>query len=220
MPETAFLDHSFHDIGRRRDSLEKELNDKGRRGACLWCVNTASLVGIWDTAPYDGIAGWGSKTLREVIDDFGYTGRAAAHGAVAQLSAPQRDDLTAFVNAIDGDLRADELRGLRDRVPPRIARVSVTSLTRLEVWFSEAVDKVSASNSSHWRVVRLSDQQTIPVSRTAWDSQNEDRVSLCVQLAVGESYRLEVTGDIRDLADQASGGTSNVLDQADAVNQP
>ncbi|MBK7781095.1 MAG: Ig-like domain-containing protein [Ardenticatenia bacterium] len=219
VPETAFLDHGFHDIGRRRDSNEKELNDSGRRGRCLWCVNTATLVGVWDTAPYDGVSAW-AATLSDVVEDLGSAGRPAPHGAVAQLSGRQRADLEAFLGSIDGSLKAADVRSLRDRTPPQIARVSVTSLTRLEVWFSEAVDRAAAADPSGWRVVRQRDGQAMPVSSVAWDAQNGDRVSLTTQLAVGEAYRLQVTGAIRDLADQASGGVANVLIGAADANQP
>ena len=123
VPETAFLDHGFHDIGRRRDSNEKELNDSGRRGRCLWCVNTATLVGVWDTAPYDGVSAW-AATLSDVVEDLGSAGRPAPHGAVAQLSGRQRADLEAFLGSIDGSLKAADVRSLRDRTPPQIARVS------------------------------------------------------------------------------------------------
>lgn len=219
VPETAFLDHGFHDVGRRRDGNEQELNDSGRRGRCLWCVNTAGLVGVWDTAPYDGVSAW-AATLGDVVEDLGAAGRPAPHGAVAQLSGRQRADLEAFLGSIDGSLKAAELRALRDTVPPRIARVSVTSLSRLEVWFSEAVDRAAAADPASWRVVRQRDGQALPVSAVVWDGQNGDRVSLYTQLAVGEAYRLQAVGAIRDLADQASGGVANVLNPAADGNQP
>lgn len=219
VPESAFLDHAFHDIGRRRDANEQELNDSGRRGKCLWCVNTASLVGVWDTAPYDGVSGW-AATLADVIEDLGGAGRPAPHGSVAQLSGRQRADLEAFLGSIDGSLKASEVRGLRDTAPPRIARVSVTSLRRLEVWFSESVERAAATDTATWKLVRQRDGQSVPISLVAWDAQNGDRVSLYTQLAVGEAYRLQVTGAIRDLADQATGGVANLLNTGTDANQP
>lgn len=219
VPETAFLDHDFHDVGRRRDANEQELNDSGRRGACLWCVNTASLVGVWDTAPYDGVAGWAAG-LAELVEDLGAPGRPAPHGSVSQLSGRQRADLEAFLGSIDGDLKAVELRGIRDATAPRIARVSVTSLSRLEVWFTEAVARAAAADPATWRLVREADGVAVPVSRTAWDGQNGDRVSLYTSLAKGQAYRLEVLGAITDLADQVSGGRANTLDAAAAANRP
>jgi hypothetical protein len=225
VPETAFLDHRFHDVGRRRDRLEEELGDTARRGACIWCVKTPSLIGIWDTAPYDGMAYWlntfrDMMSLRDIVEDLGQAGRTTAHGSVAQLSGSQRADLAAFVASIDGTMKADELRTLRDRTPPRIARISVTSLSRLEVWFSESVDRSAAAEVGSWEVLRERDGQTVAVSWVVWDGQNADRVSLYFPMAVGEAYRLRVTGAIRDLADLASGGVANLLDGAADVNRP
>ncbi len=225
VPEAAFLDHRFHDVGRRRDRLEEELGDTARRAACIWCVKTPSLIGVWDTAPYEGLAYWLNTlrdmiSLRDVVEDMGQSGRAIAHGAVAQLSGPQRADLAAFVASIDGDMQADQLRTLRDRSAPRIARVSVTSLKRLEVWFSESIDRSGATEPGSWDVLREHDGQSIAVSRVVWDDQNADRVSLYLPLEVGEAYRLQVTGAIRDLADQASGGLANLLDADADVNRP
>jgi hypothetical protein len=51
------------------------------------------------------------------------------------------------VLSIDGDMRAAEVRNARDTTPPRVERVEVTSLTRIEVFFNETVQQDGVANT-------------------------------------------------------------------------
>ena len=45
VPETGWVDFTFHDVGQRHDPGEAELNTR----APFWGVNTASLLGVFDS---------------------------------------------------------------------------------------------------------------------------------------------------------------------------
>ena len=60
VPETAFSDRRFHDVGVR-PGAEQELNAGGR--ACQWCVNTPTLIGNWFKTHFDGGAGFAGTSI-------------------------------------------------------------------------------------------------------------------------------------------------------------
>lgn len=220
VPATAFLDHGFHDVGARRPGEELELNDRDKRGECLWCVNTPSLVGAFARPHLRGAYQWATD-LMGLFDDFVEPGRPKPHGRIQTLTVRQRLDLAEFVLSIDGNLDGASVAGLRDTAPPRIARVSPTSRTRIEVWFNETVDAESAGNPANYRLVALPSGAPQPITAARFDAQNGDRVTLTTALAAsaaGQRYRLEPAGPIRDAAASASGGSANVIGQDDPRN--
>jgi hypothetical protein len=214
VPETGFVDFRYQDIGQRRDGSEQELNDPSR--PCNWCVNTATLLGAWTTFPYGGVLRF-TESFLDTLGDFMDPARSVPHGNLNGLTGRQLIDLAEFVNSIDGDLAANEVRNARDAAPPRILRVEPTSTNRVEVWFDETVDPATAGQTATYRVVRLDTGAEVPVTAASWDGQNGDRVTLTTQLAAscaGVDYRLEPVGVILDEADTASAGVANGIDTA------
>ncbi|HZI95333.1 MAG TPA: hypothetical protein VFE84_13895, partial [Patescibacteria group bacterium] len=218
IPETGFVDFTFHDVGERHDAGEAELNTR----APLWGVNTASLIGIWDSPPYVGAAQpKDPETLIEEILDLRRPGRSAPHGQAAGLTGRQVADLAEFLSSIDGSTSAAEVRGAVDRTPPRVVRVEAASLTRIDAWFSESVSP-SAADPSAWRLQAVGGPD-VPILAAFLDPQNGDRVTFTVGTMHHDcgpaTYALIPLGPIFDLADSASGGTANALDVADPSNR-
>jgi DNA-binding beta-propeller fold protein YncE len=217
VPEAGFVDLTFHDVGERHDPGEAELNTR----APLWGVNTASLVGVWDSPPFAGAAGpKDPETLVEAMLDFRRPGRSAPHGVTSGLTGRQVQDLAAFVGSIDGNTTATEVRGAVDQAPPRVIRVEPASLTRVDAWFSESVSP-SAAVPGSWRL-RAVGGPDVPILGAVLDTQNGDRVTFTVGTLHHDcgpaSYVLIPRGPIYDLADTASGGAANALDLADLGN--
>ena len=220
VPETAFTDKRFHDVGSRRPASEAELNDSSKRGECLWCSNTPTLLGLWGSGIYDGVYGWAPSIVGTLLD-LQRDDRPAPHGHPDRLSRRQIRDLAEFLFSIDGTLSAEDVRSARDTTPPRIERVSPTSLTQVEVWFSETIEAGSAANPANYRLIELASGSSIPITAAKWDQQNGDRVTLSTRLvasAEGIVYELAPIGDIRDVAYWASGGTANTIDPRDETN--
>lgn len=221
VPTTAFQDNSFHDVGQRRPSEELELNDPAKRGECLWCSATTSLVGAF-ARPHLGSAYQWATDIHGLLDDFVEPGRPKPHGHTGDLTLRQRLDLAEFVLSIDGKLDGRTVPQLRDTAPPRIERIAPTSRTRIEVWFNETVDPATAGDPANYRIVALPSGARQPVTAARFDAQNGDRVTLTTSLAAaaaGLRYRVEPAGPIRDAADSASGGSANVIDLGDARNR-
>jgi YVTN family beta-propeller protein len=225
VPESAFLDFGFHDVGQRRANSEQELNDPVRRSACRWCVNTASLVGVFDTSPWNGVYGWGG-TMTEVLEDFASYGtfeRPAPHGSATELLDLQLRDLADFVLSLDGQTQAAEVRAARDSLPPRIVRAAATSHRRIEIWFNEAVAESVAASADNIRLVHIASGHAQAIQRIAYDADFPDRVTLFVDLekeCMPQEYRIEPAAGIRDLADRSSGGRANEMAYAEAGNRP
>jgi DNA-binding beta-propeller fold protein YncE len=220
VPATAFQDYSFHDVGARRPGEELELNDATKRGECLWCTGTPSLVGAFARPHLTSAYQWATDIVG-LLDDFAEAGRPKPHGQIGDLTLRQRLDLAEFVLSIDGQLSGASVPPLRDSAPPRIERIAPTSRSRIEVWFNETVDAATAGNPANYQIVALPSGVRQPVTAAKFDAQNGDRVTLTTALAAsaaGLRYRLEPAGPIRDAADSASGGTANVIDQGDARN--
>jgi hypothetical protein len=120
VPETGWVDFTFHDVGQRHDPGEAELNTR----APLWGVNTASLIGAFDSAPYAGVAkSKDAETLIEALIDFRNPAHTQPHGAVSGLTNRQLQDLAEFVGSIDGNMTSAEARGAIDAARPRVVRV-------------------------------------------------------------------------------------------------
>lgn len=96
---TDSLDGGVHDVG----TLTELSGD--RLGGELLGIDTPTLLGIWQTAPYlhDGSA----PTLHDVLTTRNPEGR---HGATADLSEDELDALVAYLLQIDGDVPPEELR--------------------------------------------------------------------------------------------------------------
>jgi hypothetical protein len=224
VPASAFLDHGFHDVGARRYQEELELNDASRRGACLWCSATPSLVGLFGRPRVHSASRWAkwATGLVALLEDFADPGRPQPHGDIAGLTTRQRLDLAEFVLSIDGDLKGADVPALRDTAPPRIVRVAPTSRTQVEVWFNETIEPASAGDPANYRLVALSSGVPQPITAARVDAQNGDRVTLTTARLdaspEGRTYRLAPAGPIRDAADRASGGTANPIDRNDAAN--
>jgi hypothetical protein len=219
-PQTNFTDYGYHDAGGRRDASEQELNDATRRGSCLWCANTPSLVGVWNTPPYEGVWQY-PESFGDVLLDFSTPGRPVRHGNTGRLTGRQVADLAEFVLSIDGNMTAAEVAAARDTSPPHITRAEPASLTRVDVWFNESVERTSAEDTTNYRIVDMTSGRSVRVTGARLDTQNGDHVTLDTSLrasAAGYHYRLEASGPIKDLADTASGGTANVINAADPRN--
>jgi DNA-binding beta-propeller fold protein YncE len=217
VPETGWTDLTFHDVGQRHDAGEGELNTR----APLWGVNTPSLVGAFDSAPYVGVAkAKDAESLLEAMIDFRDPTRTHAHGTPAGLTNRQLVDLAEFVASIDGTTTAAEARAAADVTPPRIVRVEAASLTRVDVWFSESVN-AAAANPAAWRLHAVGGAD-VAISAAALDPQNGDRITLTVAGLHHDcgpaTYQLVPLGPIADLADRASGGVANLLDVSDPQN--
>jgi hypothetical protein len=181
--ETGFTDFKFHNVGQRRDASEEELNSR----TPAWSVNTPSLVGAWATPPYVGMQGGfeghssRNAMVAVLLDAIGRANTSTNHGKPDGLTTRQIRDLAEFVLSIDGNMTAAEARNARDTSPPRIERAEVTSLTRIDVWFSETAKPSSATNVANWQ---LSGPNGVPVKimAAAFDAQNGDHVVLTTQL--------------------------------------
>ena len=220
VPATAFLDHGFHDVGARRPAEERELNDAAQRGDCLWCTNTASLVGAFARPHLRGAYRWATDIMG-LFDDFADPDRPQPHGRLDGLTVRQRLDLAEFVLSIDGQLDGKAVPQLRDTAPPRFERVAATSSQRIEVWFNETIDAESAADPANYALVALPSGARQPVLAAVVDPQNGDRVTLTTALAAapgGARYTLAPAGPIRDAADEASGGVANAIDPGDPRN--
>jgi mono/diheme cytochrome c family protein len=213
VPESGFADFKFHDVGSRRPAEEEELNTR----LPLWNVNTPTLVGVWTTPPYNGVATFAPSIIDVLKDQVARATSATPHGKPNGLTRRQLADLAEFVGSIDGNLSASEVSQARDLVSPRIVRVEPASLTRVDVWFSESIKRSSVTNSSVWDLRRVGGG-AIPVSASVWDAQNGDRATLTTLLQPNAAYELRVAGTILDEADTASGGLANALDRNDPVN--
>ncbi|MEO7359479.1 MAG: cytochrome c peroxidase, partial [Gemmatimonadaceae bacterium] len=219
IPETGFTDFKFHNVGQRRDSAEKEINAR----TPAWSVNTPSLVGAWASAPYGGmIAGAEAHSahadmiafLRDVI---GRSNTLTNHGKPDGLTQRQLRDLAEFVLSIDGNITASEVRAARDTTPPRLERAEVTSLTRIEVWFSETVQATTATNLANWTL--NGPTGAVPIASARFDALNGDHVTLVTALQPHTSYVLAPTAGISDDADSTTGGAANALDVTDPANR-
>lgn len=220
VPETAFCDLKFHDVGQRRDAAEHELNNR----APAWSVNTPSLVGAWASAPYVGgqtgsEAHHAAEAMTALLRDAAPRANTITnHGRPDGLTARQLRDLAEFVLSIDGNLTAAEARAARDVHPPRITRVEPAGLRRIEVWFSETVKSNSAVSTAHY-LLTTSTGTVVPIVSVQFDPQNGDRVTLFTFLQPHTRYQLAPVGGIVDDADAASGGVANVIDPADPANR-
>jgi len=219
IPESGFQDYGFHDVGQQRDATEKELNSR----TPAWHVNTPTLVGLWATPPYEGMAQPAEShsavgAMVAFLLDAAKRGAAPnPHGRPDGLTGRQLRDLAEFVLSIDGDMTPEEARGAGDSAPPRVVRVSPTSLARVEVWFNESIHQAGAERVANWRLADASGVP-VPVASAVWDRQTGDRVTLTAALKPHTTYRLSALGDIADMADTASGGVANPIDPEAAEN--
>jgi len=213
VPETGFVDFKFHDVGQTRPAAEEELNTRPP----LWHVNTPTLVGVWTTPPYNGVAGYAPSIIDVLRDQAKRANSATPHGTPDGLTKRQLADLAEFVLSIDGNLTAAEVRAARDTAPPRIVRVEPASLARLDVWFNESIKRSTVTNPANWRLEMVGGGET-PVTAAVWDGQNGDRVTLTTRMQPNTDYRLVPVGVIQDEADAVSGGTANTLDIGGASN--
>ena len=217
IPEAGWVDQTFHDVGQRHDPGEAELNTR----APLWGVNTASLLGVFDSPPYAGVAkAKDAETLLEAMIDFRDTPRSHAHGTPSGLTNVQLRDLAEFVASIDGTMTAAEARAAADIVPPHVIRVEPASLTRVDVWFDESIAATAAVPAA-WRLKAVGGPD-VAITGASLDPQNGDRITLTVAGLHHDcgpaTYQLIPVGPIFDLADRASGGTANALDLNDVSN--
>jgi DNA-binding beta-propeller fold protein YncE/cytochrome c peroxidase len=83
----------LHDVGTIKASSGK------RSGAPLLGIDTPTLLGIWETAPYlhDGSA----PTLRDVLTT---ANPRDSHGFTSELTSAEIDQLVAFLQQLDNDL--------------------------------------------------------------------------------------------------------------------
>jgi DNA-binding beta-propeller fold protein YncE len=218
VPETGFVDQRFHDVGQRHDMGEAELNVRPP----TWGVNTATLVGIWDTPPYVGVAQpKDAESLLEALLDFRNPARTQPHGRLAGMTLRQLQDLVAFLGSIDGSLTAAEVRAAQDVDPPRVVRVEAASLTRIDAWFSESV-AASAANPAAWHLVPVAGGPPVAILAGVHDGVNGDRITLTTAPMPHDcgpvDYRLVPLGPIMDIADTANNGVANALDIADPAN--
>lgn len=216
-PRLGFADRGFHDVGSARPEEEVELSIR----APTWHVNTPTLVGLWNTAPYDngGSSGPPRQHVVDVLTEMASRGPFDLHhGRPGSLTGRQLDDLAAFVLSIDGSTGMPDTQVV-DTTPPLVVRVDAVSLSRLEVFFSEAVERGSAESLSNWSV---SDETGtfVPVLDATWDPREGDRVSLLLQTPRRcEGRVLTVTpGRIMDMAGSVRDREYNALDQADLSN--
>ena len=213
---SVFADLRFHDIGNRRGG-EEELNN--RPAPWTWYVGTQPLVGVWSTPPWEGTANWPRSSMLELLkENAARAQQPNPHGTPDGLTNRQLRDLAAFVLSIDGTTTAAEMLQT-DTTPPRIRRVSPTSLTRVEVWFTESIDPTTAADPANYRILSAGGTD-MPVTAAVWDAQNGDRVTLTTQLdpCHDQSYDLIPTGTILDVADSATAGVANALDLNDPGN--
>ncbi|HSC88353.1 MAG TPA: PKD domain-containing protein [Polyangiaceae bacterium] len=82
----------LHDVGTLRDTSGHRLGEE------LHGIDTPTLLGVWETAPYlhDGSA----PTLRDVLSTRNPSDQ---HGHTSHLDEAQLDDLVAYLSQLDGD---------------------------------------------------------------------------------------------------------------------
>ena len=81
-PATGFVDFSFHNVGQAVRPGEQELQNRSPANH----VNTATLIGLWTSAPYDGIAGWAEDLMGALLDMQARSGSATPHGRLDGLA--------------------------------------------------------------------------------------------------------------------------------------
>ncbi len=89
-------DYLFHDVGTLTPA------SGGRAGGTLQGIDTPSLIGLWDSAPYfhDGSA----STLLEVLSTRNTND---LHGVTSSLTTNQRADLISYLRSIDNTTSDD-----------------------------------------------------------------------------------------------------------------
>lgn len=214
VPETGFADQKFYDVGQSRDAAERELN------TLAWRVNTPTLVGLFATAPFGGVASFAEghtahdSMVATFLDYKARANLANPHGKPDGLNNRQLLDLAEFVLSIDGNMTAEQVRPARDTSGPRILSVRPTSLTRLEILFNESIKQGS---STAWRIV-ASDAQEFPVTAATYGANGDSMTLTTTPLRAHETYRLVRTSPLFDEADIATGGVANMMDNE--ANQP
>jgi DNA-binding beta-propeller fold protein YncE len=93
-----FTDQRIHDVDTIRDTSGERLGEE------LEGIDTPTLRGIWETAPYlhDGSA----RTLRDVVTKRNSRNR---HGPTRELSDEELDQLVAYLEQIDNTALEDEV---------------------------------------------------------------------------------------------------------------
>ncbi|MCH9647319.1 MAG: hypothetical protein K0U98_03710 [Deltaproteobacteria bacterium] len=217
LPTAGFSDQLFHDVGQAVRPGESELNNRVPANH----VNTASLLGLWTTPPYTGVFTFAESLMASLLDFRTRPGARAPHGDLDTLTLRQMSDLQEFLLSLDGDLTGAEVLAAVDQVPPRVLRVSPTSLTQLEVWFDESLEQSSAQTLSTWQIRQLPSGTPVSVLGASLDLHNTDRVTLTVDpMGDGcnsQDLELVVVGPLLDRADSASGGMANALLNAPPV---
>ncbi len=204
VPETGFADGRSHDVGQRRANNEEELGHSSR-GAFRWHVRTRTLLGLWATPNYEGVATF-AEDIDKFLDDIS---SRTTHGDIRNLDDLERTDLAAFLLSIDGDLTAAEVRSAADTTAPRATRVEPASLARIDVWFSEPMNLGDAEQTANWTVTTAAGA-SVTVTAATLDPQRGNRVTLAVSMAKNTSYRV-APGAILDRA-------GNALDTTDSKN--
>src|SRR5262245_52951521 len=97
-----------------------------------------------------------------------------AHGDLSGLTKRELSDLSEMLLSIDAGTTGAEVQTVEDHLPPRVVRVEPASLTRVDVWFSEAVDRTTAEDLGNWRIVG-DDGVDAPIASAEWSAQNGDR---------------------------------------------
>jgi hypothetical protein len=161
--ETGFCDRRFHDVGSRRPMAENEIGERG------WTVNTPTLIGVFSSPPYDGAPIFADTILELLID----------HGNTKDLSERELSDLAELVLSIDGNTTAKEIREAKDLSPPKMVRAEPVSLSRIAVWFDQAIDP-SAQHFS------IEGTEVEAVEHFA----SGDRVDLIAKLSPHTRYRI------------------------------
>lgn len=168
----------LHDVGTIKPGSGKRI------GAPLVGIDTPSLAGLWQTAPYlhDGSAA-------TVADVFTAQNRNNRHGVTSNLSATQRQQLAAFLLQIDD--REPEVQPLPEPPKPANLLKNASFESGLSVWrngvsgtaqadFSvDAGDAVDGQNSLRVDVNVVDD--------TPWHVQ---LIQGELNIVAGESYRL------------------------------
>lgn len=105
-------DFVFHDVGTLMKASGSRLN------GTLTGLNTPSLLGVWDSAPY--LHDWSAATL---LDGLTTKNLRDQHGFTSALSAEQLSDLVAYLLSLDGstvdettDVDSDEMSDQWERL--------------------------------------------------------------------------------------------------------
>ncbi len=154
-------------------------------------VHTISYVEAWFNSSYKKDGGWSL----ELVDPLNPCGEASNWKACTNAVGGTPGSINS-VNAPNPDL-----------IPPAIARIGITDLTHITVWFSESCDSTNILNTANYTIDNGVGSPVLVASQSP--DYRQAKLTLSAPLSEGIIYTLTSTRDIIDCAgNQLLTGTS------------